>query len=116
MSLSLAENLRITHNINTQNIKYSKFKIINTDDNIAHKNVIISISNSDQFDFKITQSETLISEELWSNDSISNQVTVAEINPKQTIDFVLRTQVNGNTQPNIYDCEFNVTSLEVIYS
>lgn len=113
MSLSLVENLRITHNINTQDVKYSKFRIINTDENIAHKNVILQVSNTSNFDFKIVQSEALITEEEWDN--CTNQVLINEILPKQIVDFVLRTQVNGNTNPYIYDCEFQISSIEVIY-
>lgn len=113
MSLSLVENLRITHNINTQDVKYSKFRIINTDENIAHKNVLLQVSNNNNFDFKIVQSETLITESEWDN--FTNETVIDEIIPRQVVDFVLRTQVNGNAQPDIYDCEFSITSTEVIY-
>ncbi|CAB4159900.1 hypothetical protein UFOVP724_17 [uncultured Caudovirales phage] len=113
MSLSLVENLRITHNINTQDVKYSKFRILNTAENTAHKNVLISVLDNENFDFKIIQSETLVNESEWDN--CSNEITIDQINPKQIIDFVLRTQVNGNTQPNIYDCQFSINSIEVIY-
>jgi len=104
--LKIIENLKITHCLKAQDIKYSTFKLYNSSSNLIYKNINLT-AVSDKIDFKLSLN-SLDTESEWSNSA--DAIFISQILPGAFIEINIRSVVKDtSTNPGIYDCKFETS-------
>ncbi len=106
--LKIIEELKITHCLKAQDIKYSTFKLYNSSPALIYKNIEITpISVGNKIEFKITSNTSVDTEVEWEDEDAS--VFIASIQPKEYVELKIRSVAKNTTPVGVYDCKFNIS-------